>query len=638
MKKIILLMLLVLCSVGYAIELNVNTFDGQTDPFNLTFLGRNAKQYYSITYPDDGYIKNITIGLTGVINNTSTLINKSTPDAFYCDANWLATAPCTNIWDLNISSYGTRDSADAVAFLNYTLPPNYTNASYYIAYDDPPEINYDTPTLTEGCHSQDPIQIKINSTHNVGGGVKFVLSCYTGSAWYNIITNSDANAWTVREGYIIYNVTQGFPYIMNVSLGDTVLISKENFNNQTNISISQTNGTVNLTFLSLNSGKLKIDLYNATYAYGIDNCSNSLDIPSNATALNVSIYNLDDTATPVNYSTYVEYGDSKEYNASFEMDSTSNVNYCIYPEWFNQSVDYNIQYQYGTNYFNSFGESVFFDNITNHLFLYVDTGEEVTATVYDNAINPLEDAYIRIQRYDWATGNYIEVGQVATNSLGQAKMYLTLNSVYYRFLIYYPQSTLRQTTSVNYVYSTTIEFIINVYDDTAEDYYTTMDVVSVLSFDNDTNRFEHEFADSNSIITAGCLRVWLTNLSGNNMIDDECVSSTSGIVRVSITPNNGSSFLAKSYIIYENKEWVLDSLSVTFWPEDKLGLMGVFICLALTIVFAFMFRFSIALGCIITPIPVLLCSFINIIQLEFQYAIGVQIVGFILAYFVNDRG
>lgn len=59
-------LVLLLTSVIYAVMLNIEGFQGQSDPFNITFTGQENKTYY-IAIPRYTYLNNLTINLTGFI-------------------------------------------------------------------------------------------------------------------------------------------------------------------------------------------------------------------------------------------------------------------------------------------------------------------------------------------------------------------------------------------------------------------------------------------------------------------------------------------------------------------------------------------------------------------------------------------
>jgi len=65
-NKIIYFVVIFLLVVGIAFAINyqVSTFSGQTDPYNITFTGKeNNTEYLEI--PIYSYVKNITINIEG---------------------------------------------------------------------------------------------------------------------------------------------------------------------------------------------------------------------------------------------------------------------------------------------------------------------------------------------------------------------------------------------------------------------------------------------------------------------------------------------------------------------------------------------------------------------------------------------
>lgn len=406
--------------------------------------------------------------------------------------------------------------------------------------------------------------------------------------------------------------------------------------------INESNCMIPFIFHSDTASILELDLLIANYSFGVDNCTNSFDIPSNATSLNISFHDLDESPVNINQSSNIFYGynNNNTFNYSFETEQISSYQYCIYPSWTNLTGDLNLQYFYLDSIFNYFTEGTVLDNTTNDLVLYVDTAEtltQVTAIVYDNINNRVEAAYIQAQRYDFGTGTYKLVSEATTNFEGEAQLYLTLNSVYYKFLIYYPISTLRKTTNPTYIYSTSIEFHIDLYDDWMDKYFQSSGVTYTLDFNNATNNFRFIYNDPSANIGGGALKVYRITAKEDILLNETYLYTTSGTILINVPKVNDTLYIAKAYVIINNDDFFLDSLSQMFFGvsiTSFMGLLGVFL---LTIVFAFILRFSIPLGIILIPLPTLLASSIGLISIDIMIALGLEISAVVLAIFINDR-
>ena len=386
-------------------------------------------------------------------------------------------------------------------------------------------------------------------------------------------------------------------------------------------------------------GILNINLINATYAYGIDNCSNSFGIPNNATTLIETFKDSNNNLLNVNFSQLIS---SSLLNISFTLNknnvNTSNI--CIYPNWFSNYVDIQTQYQYGTINLNYYYQNYLLNNLTSYINFTIDTNGNtpITATVYDNFNTPIEGAYIIPQRYDWATNTYIPVGTYKTDFEGKTIMYLTLNTVYYKFLIYYPLATLNKITSSNYLYATTINFQIDTTPEVLEQYFISEGIYFNLSFNEVTDNFKFEYADSTNLVSQGCLKVWQQSLNGNTLINTSCVIASSGTIYINVINTSGATYIGKSFVYINGNEIPKSVYSFTFPPNNVFGNMGLVIWLLLTIVFAFTIFFSIPLGVMMIPLPTIFLSAIHLISFDVNIALSLEIAAMVIAVFINSRG
>jgi len=107
---------------------------------------------------------------------------------------------------------------------------------------------------------------------------------------------------------------------------------------------------INLTFHSDTAGILQVNLTNATYSYGIDNCSNSFNIPSNKTSFGYLIKDEDNSSVipTADLSGTITYGiTTATQTNTIDLDFTNKYNYtyCIYPNWSSYYIDYNLNYE-----------------------------------------------------------------------------------------------------------------------------------------------------------------------------------------------------------------------------------------------------------------------------------------------------
>lgn len=120
----------------------------------------------------------------------------------------------------------------------------------------------------------------------------------------------------------------------------------------TNCSIDGANCLTPITFFSETSGVMEVNLSNATYAYGLDNCSDSFNIPNKANTINFSF--VDEENGSVQFADFQSkfnftINGSTHNQFELDLDQKKNFSMCIYPAWGVFTTDYTVIYE-GNNY------------------------------------------------------------------------------------------------------------------------------------------------------------------------------------------------------------------------------------------------------------------------------------------------
>ena len=185
----------------------------------------------------------------------------------------------------------------------------------------------------------------------------------------------------------------------------------------TNCSISGVNCKVPFVFYSDSSSTLQVDIINASYEYGIDNCSNSFNLPSNGTALNVTFLDaLTLAPSTVNVTTVIE--GIANYSTTFT--NIDNYQLCVYPSWFNQSEPISIQYNLGASY-SHYDFDAYLNNETQQLTLYTQPSTQTTTfTVKDKDTND-NLADVLTTMYRRISGNWEVIESKTTDITGRAQ-------------------------------------------------------------------------------------------------------------------------------------------------------------------------------------------------------------------------
>ncbi len=289
-------------------------------------------------------------------------------------------------------------------------------------------------------------------------------------------------------------------------------------------------------------------------------------------------------------------------------------------------------------------ERFYFANLTSNvtnitLYMVNETNADViTATIYDQTNNLFEGVFISTLRFDLDSNNYRLVEMGETNFEGETHLHLVQNSEYYKFMLYYPFGTLRQTTERTYIRGTSILFQISTGETVATDFHQTMDVDTRLVFSNITNKFTWTYSDTNGVITQACLTSYKLNAKGfNTTVDYDCLATTSGVINSDVTKENGTTYCANGEVTLNSKDWLIDSLCYTYPTKDSnpAQYMGLLIAFIMTIAFAFAFKYSIELGVIAIPLPLLFCSIMGIVDIATPIVVGIEIAAIVLAIILN---
>jgi len=368
--------------------------------------------------------------------------------------------------------------------------------------------------------------------------------------------------------------------------------------------------------------------------WGIDNCTK---YPT--TSFQVSFIDFETgNSTNVSYKYGIEYSFNNTNKNYSNSGTGSEISLCIAPS-INLTSDIFIEYINGSDLYTYYVDDIVLSDTIQTLTLRIAAATaDITATVYDQNNELLEGAYIRYLKWDVDTNNYELMGIGKTNFEGDAILPLVQNTELYKFVVYYPYDTLRQTTVPTYITGTTILFQINIIDPVAADFHRTMDIDTNLVFSNITNRFTWTYTDLNSLITQACLDVLKPTARGfNQTISHECLSTVSGVITSDVTKENGTTYCANAEVTLNDEDWFVDSLCYTYPSQDSnpARFMGLLIAFIMTIAFAFAFKYSIELGIVAIPLPLLFCCIMGIVEIATPVAIGIEIAAIVLAIILN---
>lgn len=591
-----------------------NATANSTSPFNVSLYLNNAlnKTLY-----------NLPAG-----NNTELSFNLTLGNALY---NYSMKALNSNgSWSNTSVRYFTIDTVDPViSFDNYTF-----NTLTLMTDLNITDINIGNYTYNTSCggnyvntSSNNPIY------HNQAVNL---TNCGLGIKWFNV-TACDKAGNCVYENYRFWSMAR-----VNVSAHNLGGGSVDNFSVYFNGTYMGYSTEGNATIDNLSS-----TLYNITIDPPDFEIPTGKAVYTNITfnAVNFYIYSIN--------SILFTFRDEETKNiintTNITVDLISNIyslnitnisNGSLYVDLL-EPADYDIRYSASGYYTNHYFLTL--SNRTHHnLTLYmlnVTSASNITATVYDQTSTLLENVYIYIMRYNLNTNTYELVGQAKTNFMGTAILSLVKNVEYYKFMLYYPFGTLRKETSPTYIYEDTINFQIHTAEETAQYFFNSQGIDYSLIFNEDTNNFRYTFNDPHSNIVKGCLKVYQVTALDPVLINNTCTAGISGTILGGVPAINDTTYIAKAYVYFNaTHDYMIASLEHTFYGANHLGLMGVFVICAITIMFAFISIYSVSISAIITPLPLILGSYMGIINLPMPLAIGIEIIGIIIAIIIYRAG
>ena len=391
--------------------------------------------------------------------------------------------------------------------------------------------------------------------------------------------------------------------------------------------ITVDNGTYNESF-STTTSQIVVPLFNGSYNITINSefhSPNTSLVVINKTYTNHTFYLY--TTNSVNITFYNELTNQVMNGINVTIDFISD----IYSTWYNTTtgklyVDLLSPASYTFRYkANNYSERFYYFTLNNNtnvdLSLYLLQFNQnvsdvqianVTITILDDISNPVEGAYVKAMKYDLTTNAYVLKSMGLTDIDGKTYMDLVLNSEYYKFIIDYNSETIK-TTEPSYIHTNAVTIIVNLDDATAQDFEYFAGISYQFNYSN--NAFRLLYNDPNGVTTQGCVEVDRLFVSTESPANNSCVSGATGVFFVNVENITGATYRGNAYITLNGQKEFLGSIIYTYKEENVAGNLGLFSILLLTIVFACVGYWSLEFGMILTPIPLLIGHFLNIITL-----------------------
>jgi hypothetical protein len=274
-------------------------------------------------------------------------------------------------------------------------------------------------------------------------------------------------------------------------------------------------------------------------------------------------------------------------------------------------------------------------------FLNKSVSENITATVYDNNNNLVENCFIDVLRYFPGNNSYVTVAQYKTDSQGVAIMDMEKNAEFYKFMLYYPYNTLVYSTSPSYVQNDNINFQINLQELPGLYANYTNNIVSTgITYNNATTEFTYTFANVAGDNTQVKLNVYKKDYLGNDvLINSTSVTSSAATLITSTDNQSQQTYIAKAIIVYNDTttstDYIAAAKDINTNQKSVMGTLGLFLVLILTLALCFVAYFSLALAVLVVPIPLLVCAILGFVTFSVPLAIIIEICAVIVAIIIG---
>lgn len=473
------------------------------------------------------------------------------------------------------------------------------------------------------------------SNQTTSGSMLFYLSPNTTNTVYvnasGYVENYAFNVTTSPQDTGSYNITGLYQTTLTFdvenSTGSTITGFTTNGTGAYNFSTSQ-----NPVNAMLGSYEFVVDA--SGYALAYQNFTATADAHTinftlyQTNSLNISFY--DETTGSLINNVTLEYisnlasGNETTTNGNIELN-------ILIPETYTLIYD-------ADGYDQRFYEFTITDRTYNNLNLTLlnsSLSSTTTITVKDTLNNRVENATVKIYKYDVSINDDVLQEVRTTNFEGQTIASLILNNPEYRFVVEYEGSTVL-TTSRTQIYGTSIPLIVDLIEAGGfEEIFAGFSMEGDVTFTNASNLFSFEYNDQSNTLSEACLTIYTIGNS-KTQFNQSCSSASAGTLTASVTPTNGTVYLAEGSITESggfkhiiDAEWA--QYGETF-PETGAGLLMLFL---MVILFVTALAISAEIAVITAFLVPLMFTAMGLIQLSYTITVPLAGAGFVLAFIMG---
>ena len=484
----------------------------------------------------------------------------------------------------------------------------------------------------QACATSDECASTINRTYTVGR-IEKVGEAFNATT---LETSRESFILTINTTEIIVSVDAILQYdIFNFTADvnctgnqctirkdfDIPLVNDSTVNNSFNWNITLFNGTTSINDFIVGDiqqvDRVRIEQCNATFP----------TIALNFTAFDEQNQTRID---PFDMNSFFEIwlglGSAKRNN-SFSQNQITESNLCIEPNrtyFTDATIEYNKDNS--TEYLtrNFFFQGDFISNISQDIPLFLlDSGSSTSfiLRVQSDALLPLADHLIEIQRFYPGEGEFKTVQIAKTDSNGQTVGFFETETVDYRFIIRTNQTILLTTEPRKIIPETspfTLTFTIGL--DLGKPWKLSEDLTGLIStmvFNQTTNVVTYTYIDSFANFSLGTLVVERQNfsLSTNSIICNFNSSLSSATLTCNLTGVPDGIYTARGFITRDGTSFLVQQLQLQVESSRIIvGNLGLMLGWFIILVSAFTFKFNEIAGIILMNIALIGVNLFGLIQ------------------------
>ena len=538
---------------------------------NITFNASVTTTGFNVTNASlyiDGVI-NITQTITGDLNETIFIVNQ--------------TALGTHLWF--IEACATSDECASTI-----------NRTYTVGNIEKVGETFNATTLET---SRENFILTINTTEiivSVDAILEYGIFNFTADV------NCTGNQCTIRKDF------------------DIPLINSSSVNNSFNWNITLFNGTTSINDFIIGDiqevNRVRIEQCNATFP---------------TMALNFTAFDEQNQTKvdPFDMESFFEIWlgqGSVKRNNSFSQNQITESNLCIDPNrtyFTDATIEYNKDNS--TEYLtrNFFFQGNFISNVSQDIPLFLlDAGSSTSfiLRVQSDALLPLADHLIEIQRFYPGEGEFKTVQIAKTDSNGQTVGFFETETVDYRFIIRTNQTVLLITEPRKIIPETspfTLTFTIGVNLGKPWKLFEDLDsLTSTMVFNQTTNVVTYTYVDTSTNFSLGSLLVERQNfsLSTNSVICDVNSSLGSATLTCNLTGLSDGIYTARGFITRDGTTFLVQQLQLEVESSRAIvGNLGLILGWLIILVSAFTFKFNEIAGIILINIAIIAVNLFGLI-------------------------